>query len=50
MRAEIVAGKGVSFIIVLNKSGGINLEQKTAAGFCNVVTGSSNYATQVKSI
>lgn len=50
MIAETVAGKGLSFIIVLNKSGGISLEQKTAAGFCSVVTGFSNYATQVKSI
>lgn len=45
-------GKGsrIKFITVLNKSGGISSQQKTAAGFCNVVTGSTNYAMQIESI
>lgn len=43
-------GSRIKFITVLNKSGGISSQQKTAAGFCNVVTGSTNYAMQIESI
>lgn len=40
----------IIFIAILNKSGGISSEQKAAAGFRSVVTGSANYAMQIETV
>lgn len=40
----------IIFITIFNKSGGISSEQKAAAGFCSVVTGSANYAMKIGTV